>query len=58
MPFFVISGLPQCPKFAHAIYVAQYLNEKLPSFTYKKVEKTGKDWAVSNKESRICSHVK
>ncbi|XP_057657797.1 putative malate dehydrogenase 1B isoform X1 [Diorhabda carinulata] len=46
MPYFVINGKPDCPNFVHAIYVAQYLADKLPNFVFKKVEKLAKDWAV------------
>lgn len=46
MPYFVINGKPDCPNFAHAAFVAQYLSEKLPNFAYKKIEMAPRDWAV------------
>lgn len=46
MAFYTICGMPDCPQFAHACYVAQYLFEHLPNFKYKKVEKSKRDWPV------------
>ncbi|XP_074025692.1 putative malate dehydrogenase 1B isoform X2 [Leptinotarsa decemlineata] len=45
MSYFVISGNPRCACFGHALHVARYLNEKLPNFQYKKVEKLDSEWA-------------
>ncbi|CAH1175693.1 unnamed protein product [Phaedon cochleariae] len=45
MPYFVISGKPNCPHFMHAIHVAKYLSERLPNFIYQKVEKLATEWA-------------
>uniref|UniRef100_A0A6P7GB80 Malate dehydrogenase 1B n=1 Tax=Diabrotica virgifera virgifera TaxID=50390 RepID=A0A6P7GB80_DIAVI len=56
MPYFVINGKPSCPNFVHAIYVAQYLADKLPNFVFKKVEKLSMEWAIYleqlNKENK------
>lgn len=46
MPYYVICGKVDCPGFAHAIYVAQYLSKNLPRFEFLKVEKSLKEWAL------------
>lgn len=44
MLFFVICGKANCPGFAHAVHVAQYLDEHLPRFEYKRIEKSSDEW--------------
>lgn len=44
MPFYVICGKTDCTRFAHALLVAQYLNEHLPNFEYQKNEKSLEEW--------------
>lgn len=44
MPYYVICGKPDCPGFAHAVHVAQYLNKHLPMFEYQKIEKAPNEW--------------
>lgn len=45
---FVIAGFPDCRKYAQAINVANYLNEKLPDFVFVCVSKLGREWNVIN----------
>ncbi|CAG9863914.1 unnamed protein product [Phyllotreta striolata] len=60
MPYFSICGVPNCPNFAHAVFVANYLSEKLPNFFYKKIEKIPREWAVFldelNRENKWYTH--
>ncbi|CAH0559110.1 unnamed protein product [Brassicogethes aeneus] len=40
----IFSGNPECPKFAHAVRVAQYLASRLPKFEYKMILKLDMNW--------------
>lgn len=44
MAFYTICGKPDCPRTAHASYVAQYLSDHLPNFKYRKIIKSKDDW--------------
>ncbi|KAL1509905.1 hypothetical protein ABEB36_004571 [Hypothenemus hampei] len=44
MAFYTIIGQPDCQLFAHAVYVAQYLSERMPNFKYRKILKSKLEW--------------
>lgn len=59
MPFYVICGKAECPGFAHAVHVAQYLDEHLPRFEYQRIEKSLDEWGpyVNNLNKKNKWHV-
>lgn len=47
MAYFVIAGKSDCPAFAHVVHVANYLEDHLPNFNIRVIQKKEQEkWAV------------